>query len=1375
MPELKRIPQEGKMNLDLHERILPPGQYREALNVNVGRSETSEVGTVENVLGNEVIGATGISDGKCIGSYRDNGGERIFFFVTNNNSFDESNGGDHGVFEFNQTSRNVMPLVTGEVLNFHQGFQITGINLIEDLLFWTDDRSEPRKINIDRARNLPNHYNTDVLLSVAKPAPFEAASVTSAIRDPEISSTFLRDRLPRFSYRWRFDDGEYSVLAPFTPIVFQPSISGITTAIEDEAVATGAVSGFVNNVNSITLQVPITTGAGITSVELIYTDTSNTNAYIVEDLPVTTESSRGFTYVSQDPFRTLPGSQITRVFDAVPRRAKSQEIAGGRIVYGNYLQNYNLPTIDFTVSSSVQTGTPQFDNHFVKSNRTYEVGIVLSDESGRTTPVVLSNGTRFVENKGERLTINFSAETTDTEALQALGFDSYKVVVKQSQQEYYNLFTDAQSRTGDNASKVPIDFTAVGNETGTGIVRPSSRSIYVDGELQKVTISETGTIVYPQSLSQGTYEVEPVESEIDIFFESPTGGRLADLDLDTDILIDYYNCFLIGDIEANRIRMGFNDPAWDYGVRAHAVNEEFAGEERRLNTLIHSSGFFNSRTGLNQLNQFNEAEGGITVSLDPSDGSIQKLFAEDTQIIIWQEDKVSRSPIDKDFIYSAEGGAVPVTSNTQYLGTIAPYAGEYGISTDPGSFAVYGTRKYFTDKNRGVVIRLSNDGLTEISRAGMSDFFRDALKTSTNIIGSFDEYHNQYNLTIEGEGYTTNEDTNRATASSGYFTVSFEEDTKGWVSFKSFNQESGTTLNNTYYTFNGGNLYEHNIEPRNTFYGNLSPSYIDFIFNDSPSAVKTFNTIGYEGLSGWKCDYIQTEIDTIGTPPVIDENFITTSLVITGGAENTSISEQPSMSVMRGSTVNWIVQVRPISPQYVLDNLGQVSLTVGGVPVDGDDKSISNGSIFFRVSIEDVQLESYEAVLGGDGADLAFEITLLSVSITGTSRNANNNLSLSTVNFFINADGDEELTITADENYYIDEGAVEVVTDDISSFAGLVDINYDDPDDAVVTVPFTAPTTAIGQRDMPVNVVATIKPILTWELPAAPIVGYESPTTTAALSTAIYLSPRDPDSTRQNMITLNIDDDDINTHFIDTTDFTISDTDITNGELVGIGDDEDDFTISDDRSEIEFIALSNITTSDTITTINAVATTTEATLSLDDEDDVEVAYNEDPADRNITTNLNISLMSDQVWAQPFRLANVLQLPINDYEDVTFDNRVANISVLKPTTLSRLTAVPDITFSITQTPAYSGPSSESVTRGAAVLLTYTYPDTLDDIVGADINFGIASTVVFVNPSTSSAGFKSSIVTVSAQASAVPGVYPLTININGGTLETEITIV
>ena len=105
-------------------------------------------------------------------------------------------------------------------------------------------------------------------------------------------------------------------------------------------------------------------------------------------------------------------------------------------------------------------------------------------------------------------------------------------------------------------------------------------------------------------------------------------------------------------IEEARIRGGYNNTITDLGVKAHIV-EDNPNNQDRFNTLIHS-GVFNSRTGINQTNEFSVGE-DITRSVDPAKGSIQKLYAEDTNLIIFQEDKVSRALIDKDAIYSAEG------------------------------------------------------------------------------------------------------------------------------------------------------------------------------------------------------------------------------------------------------------------------------------------------------------------------------------------------------------------------------------------------------------------------------------------------------------------------------------------------------------------------------------------------------------------------------------------------------------------------------------------------------------------------------------------------------------------------------------------------
>ena len=158
-------------------------------------------------------------------------------------------------------------------------------------------------------------------------------------------------------------------------------------------------------------------------------------------------------------------------------------------------------------------------------------------------------------------------------------------------------------------------------------------------------------------------------------------------------------------IEEARIRGGYNNTNVDYGVKAYLVEEE-PNSSIRFNSLIWS-GIFNSRTGINNTNVFSTGT-SITKSADPADGSIQKLYAENTNLTIFQERKVSRALIDKDAIYSAEGTS-SVTSTNLVIGVIQPYAGRFGISRNPESFAVYGFNKFFSDKNNNVILRLGQN------------------------------------------------------------------------------------------------------------------------------------------------------------------------------------------------------------------------------------------------------------------------------------------------------------------------------------------------------------------------------------------------------------------------------------------------------------------------------------------------------------------------------------------------------------------------------------------------------------------------------------------------------------------------------------------
>ena len=228
-----------------------------------------------------------------------------------------------------------------------------------------------------------------------------------------------------------------------------------------------------------------------------------------------------------------------------------------------------------------------------------------------------------------------------------------------------------------------------------------------------------------------------------------SGRVLIKLDRDLNnmnIKLPYFNCYSFGNgVESDRIRDDFNAVRLDKGVKVSTVLDEPYEEEQRTNGLIYS-GIYNSMSGVNNLNQFIAGE-KITKDVNPNYGSIQKLKTRDTNLIAFCEDKVLKIVANKDALYNADGQPQLIASN-KVLGTTTSFAGEFGISKNPESFASESFRMYFTDKQRGKVLRLSGDGITPISSVGMQDWFADNLKLYNTLTGSFDDRKQEYNLSM---------------------------------------------------------------------------------------------------------------------------------------------------------------------------------------------------------------------------------------------------------------------------------------------------------------------------------------------------------------------------------------------------------------------------------------------------------------------------------------------------------------------------------------------------------------------------------------------------------------------------------------------------
>lgn len=494
MAEVKNSFLSSKMNQDLDDRLIPNGEYRSALNVSIGKSESSDVGTLQNILGNErvVLGDDNVAGLECIGYYMDNVNNRIFQFLTNAD-YSNTSPAVHRITVYSLIDGSNIILVDGEFLNFSKEYPITGITLLENLLFWTDFNNQPRKINVQSALNAPAtstipYYTNEDQISVAKYAPVDAISLykktvttntaavtgnavipVASISGLEIGMTmlssgyssndfiivesvgvssvtvsttvtipadeeltflistmtnksedpywpgdpaYLNSRYVRFSYRFKLDDGEYTLMAPFTQITYIPNQKGyFINGNENDAYTSTVIKWFENNVNNIQLLVPfpdlisnVEQSYKVRSLDILYKEADSMEVKVLDTIlsaqfaqnTLNNSNIYVYDYQSRKPYKTLPSDQITRVYDIVPVRAKAQESSSNRIIYGNFVSGHTAPhSLNYQVSINEKQDFSynfiEYPNHTVKQNRTYQVGFILADKYGRQSSVILSS------------------------------------------------------------------------------------------------------------------------------------------------------------------------------------------------------------------------------------------------------------------------------------------------------------------------------------------------------------------------------------------------------------------------------------------------------------------------------------------------------------------------------------------------------------------------------------------------------------------------------------------------------------------------------------------------------------------------------------------------------------------------------------------------------------------------------------------------------------------------------------------------------------------------------------------------------------------------------------------------------------------------
>jgi len=204
-----------------------------------------------------------------------------------------------------------------------------------------------------------------------------------------------------------------------------------------------------------------------------------------------------------------------------------------------------------------------------------------------------------------------------------------------------------------------------------------------------------------------------------------------------------YNAYSFGSgLESDRIRDNFNSTALEYSPRASTTIEGY--EKTRKESSLTYSSTYRDKTSTNGLNEFNLSLVNFK-NLDMEFGSIQKLHARDTDLLVLQEDKVSRVLYGKNLLSDAVGGGA-VTSSPQVLGNQISDKGEWGISFNPESFAEWGGSIYWADSRRGSILTMGQGGIATISSLGMKSYFRNLMQANPNTqkLGVFNPHTENY-------------------------------------------------------------------------------------------------------------------------------------------------------------------------------------------------------------------------------------------------------------------------------------------------------------------------------------------------------------------------------------------------------------------------------------------------------------------------------------------------------------------------------------------------------------------------------------------------------------------------------------------------------
>jgi hypothetical protein len=817
----------GGINSDDATYLLDPKEYLGAINIRFITSETGQVGNAMPVEGTTLkastinaLGATipfvlPAGTNQVIGAVEDTPKRRAFWFVWNSSS-------DHAIYCYDyDTDKIYTVLRNADVsggLNFQQSSFIHSCSVVYGILYWTDNYSQPRRINIEGGikTNHPTFvtsqsvYTTPIdqsVLTVVRPQPIRPMTV-AYVADANLK--LIPDGY-QAAYRFGYRDKEYSTFSSFSraslPTVGLAAQAGYLTF------TIPLTQKIAQDVDRIEAAVKFP-GSKM-SIQKTWTRANDAAAIAAHNAGTTALS---FNFYADSVGVAVDDATAFKAYDNVPLLAGTMEVAKDRLFFANTITGYDTPE-----SGPLGWGTilgPSVPAPFLingvrvnKSGSTYKFGLVYYDEFGRSSGVV----------PGPTLTVpDLSGGWYGSSVWSFLNTGSviplwakYYSIVKTKSKKCSNFVqfmpNEFKYVTRDSTGQFVFSSTPPANIAdiyGIGLRASELYSVgygyaYVQGDIADVSlpsatlklnvinqysdfvIVEYNSLITTTPVLVEIYTPLPV-STVEYYYE--IGNRYEVTNPGTpsrafSVISDsiYGDVYIKGRVRgANTYYyevMNMVDTNWQgwYTDAGRGVTEIFAKVNRQPTSICFSEPF---TLGVNGLSTFNALDYAILPSeLD----SIQKLITtskaetQGTVMLAIGEQETAAQYIGESQVFDNSGSSF-LAKSSGVLGNMNMLKGSFG-TLHPESVFRWKDEVIYFDINKGSVVRYSANGLFPISDNKMRQYWRSVARDireyyrdpsvynslNTNmplkVLGMVDPYNEEYLM------YTPNLS---VTARSGY-------------------------------------------------------------------------------------------------------------------------------------------------------------------------------------------------------------------------------------------------------------------------------------------------------------------------------------------------------------------------------------------------------------------------------------------------------------------------------------------------------------------------------------------------------------------------------------------------------------------------------